>query len=352
MDNYEELDPKLKNDKPPEASQEEIDAERMPEPPLQPPSSGRTGGFMSRFSSGGGGEGGGSIVKIGAVALAVSVLVSFILLPLFGLGSYLTKKDFEANIAGMTATIETLSADIDNSVAEMKAAQNDIAHIPSSIQSQLNQILPQEMKEYQTDINALNDQINGFATKINKVDADLAKIIQSNSNLQTQVTELEAELNVTNDKVSELENQLEESDSSDNDNQDIDDDDVDVYVDVYNPGKFPQGVDDNVTRAWIEVVIYNDSGVNIDNMDVDVAFRIEGIESGTQPSLYPISDKSRWVIASGAYGYESNLFILRGSRIDVDGDEKRITIYIDSYADSDIESGLTRLYITAVSYNL
>ena len=348
MENYEELDPKLKNNRPPRATQEDIDAEQMPEPPFQPPSTGRAGGFMSRFG-GGGGDNGGSVIKIGVVALAVSVLVSFILLPLFGLGGYVSKKDFEANLANITATIETLSADIDRSVSEMKAAQNDIKNIPSSIQHQLNQILPQEMKEYQTDINALNDQINGFATKINKVDSDLAKIIQTNSTISTKITELETALTQANAKITALETKI--ADTGSDGGSTVADDDVDVYVDIYNAGKHPSG-DPVVTRAWLEVIIYNDSGKKIDNMDMTVAFRLEGVDSTKQPLLVPVSDSSRWVLTSSSYGYESNYYVLRGSRIDVDGDEKRITLYVDSYAHPDDEDGVTRLYITAIAYDL
>jgi phage shock protein A len=133
------------------------------------------------------------IKKIGGICLAISLVVVLAMGQL-GLGGWVTKKDFETNLANVTKTITQTTASInENKVAVDKA----VSGIPATIQNAVQAALNTTVSSVNTQLTEIGNKVNNFnSTLTGKIDGVSAKMETANSNIATatqKITDLTAQ---------------------------------------------------------------------------------------------------------------------------------------------------------------
>lgn len=155
--------------RPPRASHEEM----MEEAPLPPPPATKQGGLKGL-------SGDGNVIKTVVISLVVAILV-FVVMGMMGGGSFVTKKDFEANWTSMSAaTNESLA-----NISQLRdTVNNAVQGIPNMVQSQITQSIANATSGFDSRITEITNQNNTTNTEL----ASLKTQIQ---NLQTDIDALE-----------------------------------------------------------------------------------------------------------------------------------------------------------------
>lgn len=184
----EELEPKIKSDmgsKPPRATKEEIEAEY--EPSFTVPSAVGSGrGFMGKLTQGG-------MVSQIIISVVIVGLAMLLVMP----AMYVTQSADKENISNIVATIDTmntsltsLKASFSEGMSKLNGALNDIANIPSTIEHQFNQVMPNEMRQYEDRIEQIERDLN-----VTQVQEDLATISQGVANARSDISAVGTKLN-------------------------------------------------------------------------------------------------------------------------------------------------------------
>lgn len=135
-------------DEPPRASSEEIEEE-----PLRPPD----GSGKPKLNVGGG---------LG-MTVVVSVIVAFVVFFVMGFmggGSFLTKQQFEDNLAGMVASLDQAKAEV---VGARNTVDSAIAGLPTTVTNQVNSII----SSVNTKISTLESEVDALQTKVSTLEA-------------------------------------------------------------------------------------------------------------------------------------------------------------------------------------
>lgn len=127
------------------------------------------------------------------IFIACGVVVSVVAVQFLFLGSYVTKKDFTANIQGMTQTVSQATTDMTQKVTNV---QNTMNSLPSSIMGQVSSAISQATSALQNQVNSMTSSmasksdLNNMASK-SYVDGEVAKLEDTIAKLTTRIETLE-----------------------------------------------------------------------------------------------------------------------------------------------------------------
>ena len=162
--------------KPPKATQDEIDGDL----PLPPP----VNVNKPRLSMGGGGLG---------MTIIVSAVIAFLVFTLIGFsggGSFLTKKDFEANVAGMVETLNQAKAEV---VVLQGTLDTAIAGLPNTVLTQINTV-----------ITSVNTKVSTLETNLATLQAKVTTLETSGATDASTILALQASLDTLKTEVASL----------------------------------------------------------------------------------------------------------------------------------------------------
>jgi len=164
------------------------EGEPLPEPPMMP----------EKRSGGSTGFGSPELVKTALVSLAMALLV-VIGMSFMGGGTFVTKKDFETNILGLTDIVNQGKAETTALKTQVTTA---IQGIPNTISSQVNSAISNatsnnanQIASLSGQVSALQETLNAQTEKISGLEADMAS-------LQDTVADYEARLSVLEEQQS------------------------------------------------------------------------------------------------------------------------------------------------------
>ncbi len=162
--------------KPSKATQDELDEEL----PLPLP----VNVSKPRLNMGGGGLG---------MTIIVSAVIAFLVFTLIGFsggGSFLTKKDFEANIAGFTTIIDQAKADVATLKGEVDTA---VAGLPAIVTTQVN-----------SSLSAVTTRITTLETNLATLQAKVTTLETSGTTDASTILALQASLDTLKTEVASL----------------------------------------------------------------------------------------------------------------------------------------------------
>lgn len=164
-------------------------------------------GQPSRFNLGN------DVKKTVAISFVVAIVV-FVGMGMFGGGAFVTKSDFEANMSGITASVDQAKADMEKITGDANAAiAKANADIAAAVQSVPATISTQVSNQINTSLGQINNQLNVLSSKLdtmsNAVDQTATNMYNANKaieELQAQVVTLEEDIQDLQERVDELEN--------------------------------------------------------------------------------------------------------------------------------------------------
>ena len=266
--------------RPPGASPEEL--EEL-EPTLEPP-----GGVGKPRLNLGGGLG---------MMIAVSAVVAFMVFAVMGLmggGSFLTKKQFEDNLAGMVETLNQAKAEV--AVAQ-STVDTAIAGLPTTVTAQVNTAMGAVLTRLtaaETNMTTFQAQLTAFETSTTTDVAALAALKASLTALQTQVTALTTKVDswtastpsgssvVEGDLLVEIKVQS-------------------LYDEVYLPKDTPINTEIPVA---LKLKLTNNSAKDMEDIMLGLIFEPVSYTSPSWSSGYPVleSPMTTWTKYSDVYG--------------------------------------------------
>lgn len=121
--------------------------------------------------------------------------------------SFVTKRDFTANIEGVVATYDQAKVDLATVKGEIASA---VAGIPTAITNQIGSTVTQAISQWSSQISSLSDRVTAFSNDIQALEAEMESVHLQIATLENEMVELEAQ-------IEELEESLGESDTSSED---------------------------------------------------------------------------------------------------------------------------------------
>ena len=179
------------NEKPLKASEEEIlEAEAMPEPPLRASPTGRGMPKLNMLGSG--------LMQAVVVSVIVTVLLVFVALPMFGGGNFVTKNDFDTNVASVITSMNQITADNSKKQSEINAA---IQNIPGTVTNAIDQ----KVSSLSSQISNIASQIESNASSVATLNADISSIEIMLDELSAKVTALQGKLDAMDVRLKAVE---------------------------------------------------------------------------------------------------------------------------------------------------
>ena len=236
-------DEELAEMKPPKATEKEIEEdEYLNQPALRIPKKVGT----SRFNVSGG------IIQTILVSVIVAFIFVFMIQPMAGGGSLVTKTDFETNLANMNATLNQIVSDVAAKQGENnKLVQNIPNQVSAAIGTQNAQI-SQQLTNLSTKVETFNTNIQNNTNKI----SEQTTLITA---LTTRVTELEVK----------KEEEVKEATTKDPDS-------IKIKMGYGGMVEFPAG-EITTGDATLYFQVENELDVDVENVEIEIVLHSRGI---------------------------------------------------------------------------
>lgn len=184
---------------------EMLERESPPEPPLIDDRGGGGSRQPFRLNMGGG------LMQQIIVTVVVVVLLVFIGLPLFGGGSFVTKKDFETNLANVSASINQVTADVGGRQGELNAA---IQGIPATVNNAVNQAVGQQLTDLSSAVSSLSSRMETIDNSIQGNSQELADLGNTVATYSSTIESLKEDLEDMEERIEALESGVADTDST------------------------------------------------------------------------------------------------------------------------------------------
>lgn len=306
----------------------------LPTPPL-------TGRQSSKFNLSN------DIKRMAAVSLIVSFVV-FMGIGFLGGGAFLTKKDFETNMAGMTATVDAAKADMEKIKTDANAAiakaNSDVA---TAVQSVPTTVSTQVSAQINTSVGQINNQLTSLNTKVDSMDAIVEQTSTNMYVANKNIEALQALVESQNDIIVDLEdrvNNLEDGTTSSDSGSEIDVDGdltATLQTQFFDYVVHPVSVGTSEVQTPIRLKIINNSDKDISDIRVTLVFQPQSYASINWTATYPkmVGGATTWT----SYGYVSTgMYFVNGWGISVKA-HKETTINLVLY--TKVATALTTDYM-------
>ena len=171
------VDEVIEETSPPKATRQEVIED---EPGWQPPMRQEKPASRMSFGNSGG------IGKMALVSLVVAILV-MLLLGMMGGGTFVTKKDFETNMANMAVSVNEATASVNAAVQGL----------PNTVSSTVNNAISQQTASLNDSINKMNGTVANLQSSVSQVSNDVAAV-------STKIDEEAAARKTKDDQIVEL----------------------------------------------------------------------------------------------------------------------------------------------------
>lgn len=209
-------------------------------------------------------------------ALLISIVV-VVVMSTIGLGNWVTKEVFEANINNLVKDIAAASTAATDS---KNATDSAIQEFPKLISDQVNQSLGNTVSQINGQVTNLSNQVNNLQNRVDgfsNVDSGLVADIGENTgdiaNLKTSVDKLNENYVDIQDDIDDIMERLVALEEIEKEEEaDYSEDALSLEVSGVKIAEFDNS---NHAVAYIEVSVYNDVDVDLDVDDIDFELMIQ-----------------------------------------------------------------------------
>ena len=278
------LNPENGVEKPPTATPQEMGEEEEFQPPLKPAKS------VSHLGNGG------AIGKTALVSLVVAVLV-VVLMGMMGGGSFVTKKDFETNMANMAVSVNDATASVNTALSSVNTA---VQGLPTTVSSTVNNALSQQTSDINTAIGTMSASVSTLSTDVaalsTKMDAQNEKITE----IQTQMTDYGT-------RITALET-VEEEAVEEATKKDLDA--VEVITGYSRTFEYP-ALQESSGDITLYFQVENSSNYDIENVGVELVLHSRGVPISITTSLCNVS--GGWPLQWQRVYVGNGVFVITGT---------------------------------------
>ncbi len=271
--------------KPPEVTpgQEELGVDGIPEPPMRDTEEDK-GGALSRLNRG-----------LGAnilVALVVALLV-FAVMGMMGGGSFVTKKDFDVNMANMVITLNQAEADLEKA---RSTVNNAIQELPTTISTSVNNLIDQRINQVNQSIDQLSSQVSSMSNQISAISSS-PDYSESISSLQQSVTQISTDLDDLQIYVLDLQDEVDDLSGTPTSTPSGN---LILEVKPLSESLIPS-FDHTQLLAQVKISLTNSTAFDITDVLVSLAFQTEVLPITTETSVALVSSPVMSWLTSGWY---------------------------------------------------
>lgn len=303
----EKINPENKGDEPPSVTPQEVAEEEMEfQPPLKQPKP------ASSISIGGG------IGKTALVSLVVAVLV-MILMGMMGGGSFVTKKDFETNMANMAVSVNDATASVNTSLASVNSA---IQGLPNTVSSTVNTAISQQTSDINKSISQMSASVSSLSADVSALSTKMDKNMVT---LDEKITEIQTQMEDYDTRITDLETVKEEEEEVKATKKL---DAVKVKTGYSSTFEFPGGKDPSVYTTG-DITLYfqvdNTTDYDIENVRIELVLHSRGIPINLTSSLCKVS--GGWPLHWQKVYVGNGVFVITGitptygSGLEIDADD-------------------------------
>ena len=258
---------------PPKATRQEVIED---EPGWQPPMRQEKPASRMSFGNSGG------IGKMALVSLVVAILV-MLLLGMMGGGTFVTKKDFETNMANMAVSVNEATASVNAAVQGL----------PNTVSSTVNNAISQQTASLNDSINKMNGTVANLQSSVSQVSNDVgalsAKIDEEAEARKSKDDQIVALLTGYDTRIKALET-VKEEEAETKEEIKKDNNAVKVKLGYGNSFDFPVGFATKESTLYFQVD--NNLDYDIENVTLELIMHSRGI---------PIALSSTECKVSGGY---------------------------------------------------
>lgn len=267
---------------------------------------------------------GNDIKKMIAVSLITAIVV-FVGFGMFGGGAFVTKKDFAANMEGITATVDKAKSDMEKITNDANAAVAKAnADIAAAVQSVPATVSTQVSTQINTFVSQTNSQLSALSSKVSTLEQTVSQMVTSLGNTNSAVEDLQAQVTELEQRIIELETPPSNGTSSAP---------FTVESRIISKSMSYDAATGNTTISFgVKLVLTNEQSRDLEDIELEVPMEVHAyVITGTGEILIWHDQASKWYLTDMdreySIGEGAGYAVLTGTDMTLDGnDVDKITV--------------------------